>query len=256
MSGMSGQRLRPRRHVLPIFVAIGLGLTSGTGPVLVAAHTADGPVQTTFSIGTSVKGRPITVLHRAFPGADKRVVIIGSIHGDERAGLRVVRDLLTRRLPRNVDLYLMRTANPDGVAADRRTNADRVDLNRNFPYRWHSADIGTTQWSGPSALSEPESRALRDFVRKIKPALIVIFHQPLFAVGAQPSTMPVARALAKGMGLPVRSLTCGTVCYGSFSSWVNNRTDSAAVTVEFGQTAADSRIRRAARTVLSVGAGL
>jgi murein peptide amidase A len=260
MSGMSGQSLRHR--VLPTVVpfvlaaALGLGITGGAAPALLAAHTADGPVQTTFSIGTSVKGRPITVVDRAYPGAHTPVVIIGNIHGDERAGLRVVHDLLTRTLPRNVDLYLIRTANPDGVAADRRTNADHVDLNRNFPYRWRSADVGTTQWSGPAALSEPESQALRAFVRKIKPALIVIFHQPLFAVGAQPSTLPVARALAKGMRLPVRNLTCGSACFGSFSSWVNNRTDSVAVTVEFGRTASDPRIRRAARTVLSVGAAL
>ena len=192
---------------------------------MVGAAAAAGPKVETFTIGTSVKGRPITVVHRAYPGAHTRVVIIGSIHGDERAGLRVVHDLLGRTLPRNVDLYLMRTANPDGVAADRRTNAHHVDLNRNFSYHWRSANMGTTQWSGPAALSEPESQALRVFVRKIKPALIVIFHQPLFAVGAQPSTMPVARALAKGMRLPVRSFTCSSACYGSFTSWVNHRTD-------------------------------
>jgi murein peptide amidase A len=260
MSGMSGQHLR--RHVpaavLPVLVALGLGLgpTGGAAPALVAARSAAGPVQTTFSIGTSVKGRPITVVHRAFPGATKKVVVIGSIHGDERAGLRVVHDLLGRRLPVDVDLYLLRTANPDGVAADRRTNADHVDLNRNFSYRWRNINKGTTTWSGPAALSEPESRALRAFVLTLKPDLIVVFHQPLFGVGAQDSTLPVVREIAKGMGLPVRDFHCTGACYGSFTSWVNNRTDSVAVTVEFGHTASDSRIRRAARTLLSVGDGL
>jgi protein MpaA len=256
MSGMSGQRLRRSALLVSVATALGLGLAGGGAPVLVAARAVDGPQVTTFSIGTSVKGRPITVVRRAFPGASKKVVVIGSIHGDERAGLRVVRDLLGRRLPDNVDLYLLRTANPDGVAADRRTNADHVDLNRNFPYRWRSINKGTNQWSGPAALSEPESQALRTFVGQIDPALIVVFHQPLFGVGAQDSTMPVVRALAKGMGLPVRNFHCTGACYGSFTSWVNNRTGSVAVTVEFGHTAADSRIRRAARTVLSVGAGL
>jgi murein peptide amidase A len=237
-------------------MTLGLSLTLGVAPVLVAARATDGPQVTTFSIGTSVKGRPITVVHRAFPGANKRLVVIGSIHGDERAGLRVVRDLLGRRLPRKVDLYLLRTANPDGVAADRRTNADHVDLNRNFPYRWRSINKGTETWSGPAALSEPESQALRTFVRTVDPALVVVFHQPLFGVGAQDSTLPVVRALAKGIGLPVRDFHCTGACYGSFTSWVNNRTGSVAVTVEFGHTASDSRIRRAARTVLSVGAGL
>jgi protein MpaA len=251
---MFGQRLR--RYVLT--VTLGLGLTCGAAPGLVDAQAASGPQQATFSIGTSVKGRPITVVHRAHPGAHTRVVIIGSIHGDERAGLRVVRDLLGRNLPRNVDLYLVRTVNPDGVAADRRTNAHHVDLNRNFSYHWRRLNAGNTQWSGPSALSEPESRALRAFVLKIDPALIVVFHQPLFAVGAQAQAKasPVVRALATGMGLPIRKLSCNSTCFGSFTSWVNHRTHGVAVTVEFGQQASDNRIRRAARTVLSVGAGL
>jgi murein peptide amidase A len=256
MSGMSGQRLR--RSVLLVVAAtvLGLGLTAGAAPALVAAQGADAPQVTKFSIGTSVKGRSITVVHRAYPGATKKIVVIGSIHGDERAGLRVAHDLLGRSLPRNVDLWVFRTVNPDGVAADRRTNADGVDLNRNFPYRWRSINRGTSQWSGPGALSEPESQALRAFVLKLDPTLIVVFHQPLFGVGAQDSTLPVVRALAKGMGLPVRDFHCTGACYGSFTSWVNNRTNSLAVTVEFGHTASDSRIRRAARTVLSVGAGL
>ena len=258
MSGMSGQR--PLRHVLPVVVAtaLGLGLTCGAAPVLVGAQAAGGPQTSTFSIGTSVKGRLITGVHRAYPGASKRVVIIGSIHGNERAGQRVVRDLLGRSLPRDVDLWLLRTVNPDGVAADTRTNAHHVDLNRNFSYHWRSLNRGTTQWSGPRALSEPESRALRAFILKIDPALIVVFHQPLFAVGAQTQAKarPIVRALATGMGLPIRTLNCGSTCFGSFSSWVNHRSDGVAVTVEFGRSVSDSRIRRAARTLLSVGAGL
>jgi len=240
------------------FLALGLGLTCGAAPVLVAAQAADGPQETTFSIGTSVKGRPITGVHRAYPGARNKVVIIGSIHGNERAGQRVVRDLLGRSLPRDVDLWLLRTVNPDGVAADTRTHADHVDLNRNFSYHWRSLNRGTIEWSGPRALSEPESRALRAFILKIDPALIVVFHQPLFAVGAQTQAKaaPVVRALARGMGLPIRTLNCNSTCFGSFSSWVNHRTDGVAVTVEFGQSVSDSRIRRAARTLLSVGAGL
>jgi murein peptide amidase A len=253
MSGMSGQRLR--RHVLPAVVvtALCLGLVCGATPLLVSAQAAAGPQVETFSIGTSVRGRPITVVHRAYPGATKKVVIIGNIHGDERAGLRVVRDLLGRALPRDVDLYLIRTVNPDGVHADRRTNAHHVDLNRNFPYHWASSRKGTSTWSGPAKLSEPESRALRRFVLKLEPALVVTFHQPLFGVGANTKAMPVVRAIASGIHLPVRSFSCTGKCPGSFTSWVNHRTAGIAVTVEFGEHASAKRIRRAARTMLSVG---
>jgi predicted deacylase len=249
---------RRRRPLLIALLALGLVAAGGTATVPVAS-AADGPETVTFTIGTSVLDRPITVVHRAYPAGDvpaTRVVVIGSIHGDERAGLRVVRDLVDRQLPQDVDLFLVRTANPDGVADDRRTNEHRVDLNRNFPYHWRSINKGQETYSGPAARSEPETRALQRFIKSVEPQLVITFHQPLFGVGANDKGMPVVRAIAKGMHLPVRDFTCNSACYGSFTSWVNHRTDGMAVTVEFGQKASDLRIRRAARTVLSVASNM
>lgn len=252
MSGMSGQRLR---HSV-LAVALGLGLVCAATPLALGAQAASKAAVETFTIGTSVKGRPITVVHRSHPGARTKVVIIGSIHGDERAGLRVIKDLLDRKLPTNVDLYLIRTANPDGVEADRRTNAHHVDLNRNFGYHWAPSTKGSSTWSGPAKFSEPESKALKKFIKQLDPALVVTFHQPLFGVGANDKGMPIVRAIAAGIHLPVQSFSCTGKCPGSFTSWVNHRTDGVAVTVEFGEHAAKKRIRRAARTVLRVGSDL
>ena len=45
------------------------------------------------------------------------MLVIGSIHGDEQAGLRVVRRLRPREhLPADLDLWLVPTVNPDGTA--------------------------------------------------------------------------------------------------------------------------------------------
>ena len=59
-----------------------------------------------------------------------------------------------------------------------------VDLNRNFELNWV---FGDTLWRptssqvfdyyrGPSAFSEPECRAVRDFAMEIKPALSIVYH--------------------------------------------------------------------------------
>ena len=236
-----------------VALAMATGLLAGVGAA--PASGAAAPVIGTETFGTSVEGRHIKVVHRAHEGATRRVLVVGNIHGDEQAGLRVVKELLRREgLPRELDLWLARTVNPDGTADDRRTNAHGVDLNRNFPYRWHSGARGPT-WSGPAPMSEPESVALRTMVRKLKPWLVVIFHQPLYGVGANDKGMPTVRALAAGMRLPVREFHCTGVCYGTFAGWVNHRTDSLAVTVEFGRSASDAMIARAARTVVRVGSG-
>jgi predicted deacylase len=227
---------------------------------LLAAPAAAGeetpkPVTTREVIGTSVLERPIRVVHRAHEGATRRVLVIGSIHGDEPAGMRVVRRLVRRHnLPRDLDLWLLRTVNPDGTAVDRRTNANGVDLNRNFPHLWRTSPRGST-WSGPEPLSEPEAVALRRLVRRVQPELVVTFHQPLFGVGTNDKGMRTVRAIAQEMRLPVRDFNCTGVCRGTFTGWVNHRTAGLAVTVEFGRSAPYWRIRRAATALVRVGSG-
>lgn len=227
------------------------------GPVGAAAGDDTTTVVTSREVvGSSVRGRPIVAWHRARPGATRTLLVIGNIHGDEKAGLRVVRRLRERAtLPADVDLWLVPSINPDGTAAGTRTNAHGVDLNRNFPYRWRSSPRGPN-WSGPSYLSEPESQALRRLTLRLQPRLTVIFHQPLFGVGATDKGMGTVRALASGMHLPIHEFRCGSVCTGTYSGWVNHRLNGLAVTVEFGARVSDWRIGRAAVTLLDVGSAL
>jgi protein MpaA len=228
-------------------------------PRLVAAATRPTPIGVaeplvqSVEIGTSVLGRPIVAVHRWRPGATHTLLVIGNMHGDEQAGLRVVHRLLTHSLPAAVDLWLIRSANPDGTAADRRTNADGVDLNRNFPQRWVRAGEGTSNWSGPSAASEPETQALLSFVARIQPRTTVVFHQPLDGVDAyRAKSITLVRRLARASGLPVRSFDCHGGCHGTFTDWLNTRTAGRAVTVEFAAHASRARVVRMKKAVLTV----
>ncbi|MGZ4590048.1 MAG: DUF2817 domain-containing protein [Actinomycetes bacterium] len=220
-----------------------------------AGATSAGPVRRAEQvIGTSVQGRPIVAVHRWRAGATRTVLVIGNMHGDEQAGLRVVRRLMTATLPTDVDLWLVRSANPDGTAADRRTNAHGVDLNRNFPRRWVRAGRGTPKWSGPSAGSEPETKTLLRFVKRVQPRTTVIFHQPLYGVDSyRAKSMSLVRALSRDTGLPIKSFDCQGGCHGTFTDWLNDRTSGRAVTVEFGRTASQGRVDRVASAVLRAG---
>jgi murein peptide amidase A len=129
------------------------------------------------TIGHSVQGRPI-VVHSVGPAdAPRKVLVVGCIHGNECAGAAVTRALRSAQPPPGLQLLLIDRANPDGSAADTRGNAHGVDLNRNFPWAWRP--LGGAYYAGPRPASEPETRALRRFVLRERPAVSIWFHQHL-----------------------------------------------------------------------------
>lgn len=236
---------------IAVLVAAGPASAAPASTETTNTETTSGTVQ----YGTSTGGRPLLAVHRSGSttrAATTRLLVIGSMHGDERAGLAIVRRLRTQALPPGLDLWLIPSMNPDGTAANRRTNARGVDLNRNFPDRWVRAGSGTIKWSGPGPASEPETRALMAFVRAHPPQTTVVFHQPLLGVDSyRAKSLPYVRALARASGLPVKSFTCRGTCHGTFTGWHNRVLPGRAVTVEFGRTASRARLDRVAAAVLA-----
>jgi beta-N-acetylhexosaminidase len=171
-------------------------------------------------IGHSVQGRPISVTHRGDPNAPTSVLVVGSIHGNETAGHAVVARLRRTPVPAGVQLWLVRTLNPDGVARGTRQNARGVDLNRNFPRRWRGGGSPfDTYYPGPSASSEPETDALRALVQRVKPDVTVWYHQHMRLVNLSPGAdRALVRDYARRVGLPARTLPRYR---GTATSWQN-----------------------------------
>jgi murein peptide amidase A len=183
-------------------------------------------------IGTSVKGRPIMAIRVGDPDAKVKAVVLGAIHGNEKAGITLARAIRDARPIKGVDLWIVPTINPDGVARNTRQNAHGVDLNRNWGHRW--ARLTGQYYSGPRPFSEPETRAFRNFIHEIDPRFIVSFHQPLYGVGRSGERRAFLRRLARGLDLPRKAFTCNGGCHGTMTQWFNFHHDGTAVTVEFG----------------------
>ncbi len=246
---------RTRRLAAAISFALVAAFVTSISP---AGPAAAIPLQATerIVIGHSTHGRPIVAFHRYTVGVrdGRSLLVVGQMHGDEETGKRVVSTLLDRTLPVGVDLWLIPTVNPDGDARNSRTNARGVDLNRNFPWSWKKAGKGTRYFSGPRPASEPETRAVRRFIKQLKPWRTVSFHNPLNGVDTSTTKDPrLARDLARWSGYPLRSFTCGQGCRGTMTQFINHRTPGAAVTFEFGSSTSRARLDRVVGALLRVG---
>jgi protein MpaA len=166
-------------------------------------------------IGYSVDHRPIVATRVGDPRAEVRMLVVGDVHGNERAGEAIVARL-RRSHPRGAQLWLVRTANPDSRV---RQNVHGVDLNRNFPWRWRPGPRGT-YYPGPRPASEPETRALMRLVRRIRPQFAVYYHQHLRMVVREQGVDPaVERAYARRVNLPLGTLPR---YHGTAVGWENH----------------------------------
>jgi murein peptide amidase A len=240
--------VRRRRIAAVVVVAVLLGAT---------ADAASGPVL----VGKSVQKRAVTAVQLGDPAGTRVALVVGVIHGDERAGLRIV-DAIKRRAAQDsaalagTQLWAIQTVNPDGLTAHTRKNARGVDLNRNFPFRWQD-DVPHSNgyYPGPRPASEPETRAVMAFVRRIQPDLSIWYHQPWGAVLACRGRPPIAAEYAKLVGM--RTSCRGKGLHGTAITWETHAfPGSAAFVVEMPAgkiqgTTAD----RQARAALTVAEG-
>ncbi len=156
------------------------------------------------SIGSSIQGRKIVAESNFDLNGPIRpaniTLIIGGLHGDEKATVTLVatfREALVAREEIRSPLVMIPMANPDGFIANTRYNASGVDLNRNCDLSW---DPDCTEPSGPHPWSEPESRAIRDFIITWQPAKIVSLHWALAEIDADgPQSTGLARRMWNAM---------------------------------------------------------
>ena len=169
------------------------------------------------TIGRSAQDRPIRALRVGSPRARVKLLVVGQVHGNEPAGRAVVARLQRVRPPRGTALWLVDDANPDGSAAGMRHNANGVDLNRNFPYRWQPQDGVYESGSGPA--SEPETQVMQRFIERERPRVTLWYHQALRMVVKSTGDPVIERLYSSRSGLPRRSLPR---YHGTAVSWQNH----------------------------------
>ena len=212
-------------------------------------------------IGISVEGRAIEAYtfgdgpSRAEAGVT-RLLFVGGIHGgyEWNSVLLAYRfmdhlDANPTAVPEGVAVSVIPSANPDGVyrvigkegrfaAADAppevdtvpgRFNARTVDLNRNFDCRWQPESMwrGAVVSAGAAPFSEPEARAIRDFVLEREPDAVIFWHSQSNAVyasectqGILPETRTLMNTYAIAAGYPPIDVFDAYAITGDAEGWL------------------------------------
>jgi protein MpaA len=147
------------------------------------------------------------------------VLVVGCIHGNENAGIAVADRLRTIAMTPELDLWVIPSANPDGVAQRTRGNGRGVDLNRNFPWHWRPiGPVGNPEYSGTGPSSEPETRLLVETINRLEPDVTIWFHQPFGIVDESGGNIAVERRFARLSGMALRRLPRYA---GGVTNWQN-----------------------------------
>ena len=163
------------------------GTTSDPTPTLVPATAPDAEPKAALRapvlLGHSLQGRAIRGLELG--DGPRWIAVIGGIHQGNEANTTVLANLLLdhfrdspAEIPDGVGLAFIPDVNPDGAVAGTRTNANGVDLNRNWDAGWHPDSYGPSGLvpggGGTRPFSEPETRALARYLLD-RPFVAAIF---------------------------------------------------------------------------------
>ncbi len=218
-----------------------------------AAAAAATPRALPQTIGHSVLGRPIEMYSFGTVEGGRPVLVMGAIHGNEPTSADVSRGLLAELLadPRaatdgvdGVPVAIIPVANPDALAAGTRHNANKIDVNRNFPSRnFNERTPGRAFRGGTKAASEPETVALMNVIERLRPRLIVTVHSIADGKHCNNYDGParaIAEVMTKHNGYPAVP-TIGYPTPGSLGNWGGNDRQIPMITLELPRALPASR---------------
>ncbi len=159
-----------------------------------------------------------------------------SLHGVEKSN--ILRDRLIKMNAENDDF------------SHWQANARGVDLNHNYSSGFSQYKIiekelkiphgAPTKYSGDYSESEPETKALCNFVRIVNPSLALSLHtqgeEIFYTSGSKSATnsLPIVKTVARLTGYKI-SMPSGTASYGGFTDWFVEEFDKPSLTLECGR---------------------
>lgn len=186
----------------------------------------------------SVENKEINFYELKKSSAEQNIFILGIFHGDEIEGEYAIKKFMAEIEQNGIDtpynLYFLPCLNPDGKELKTRTNAHKVDLNRNYPTKnftkVNNYPSGRTLSAGDAA-SEPETKFMMSLVEEFVPAKILSIHSDLHLIDYDGPARELALMMAEKTGYKfVESV--GYPTNGSFGTWAGIEKQIPLITLE------------------------
>lgn len=186
-------------------------------------------------------GNEILLLKRSpKDGYEKTVLVIGVFHGDEPDGEYLINRYLSERSDTKNRLLFIPCLNPDGKINNTRTNANSVDLNRNFPTKNWEKSARDEYFGGDEPASEDETRFMVYVIEKYKPDLIITLHEPYAVVNYDGPAKDIAQKISQITGFEVQE-SIGYPTPGSFGTYCGVEKNIPTITLELPEHKTDTQ---------------
>ena len=162
-----------------------------------------------------------------------QTLVIGVIHGDEPQGEYLINKYMEQT--DKTDVLFIPCLNPDGRNLKRRTNSNKVDLNRNFPTKNWELSKKNKYYGGNAPASEIETKFLIDIIEKYKPKSIITLHTPYKIVNYDGPAKELAEKISNIIGYPVEE-SIGYSTPGSFGTYAGVERQIPTITLEMDET--------------------
>lgn len=178
---------------------------------------------------------------------NNNVLIIGVFHGDEPQGKYLIEKYLQlpfltnhNRITGKNNLLFIPCLNPDGLKLNKRTNANNVDLNRNFPTKNWGKDGSAAgenpldYYGGSTPASEIETQFVIEVIEKYKPKTILTLHAPYKIVNYDGPAKDIAQKISEIINYPVEP-SIGYPTPGSFGTYCGVERNIPTITLELDE---------------------
>ena len=180
--------------------------------------------------------KQLPIFKYSFGTSGPRALIIGGVHGDEPEGVIAAQGVLAelnKSFSYQLQITVIPEFNPEGILSNQRMNSSGVDLNRNLPTQDWTSECKTERYfPGPSALSEPENKALVQLLKDETYDLIISLHSwnPMINING-PGCEPEANVLKDFTGYSIEP-DIGYPTPGSLGTYAGKERNIATITFE------------------------